>query len=192
MNIFLAVASRWRATGFHSLNSIRAFSSTPRLLKPPQLPPRKVIPEEELEESFLKGSGPGGQKINKTNSAVQLKHIPSGIVVKCQQTRERAQNRKLARRLLADRLDELENGENSRVALRAKDQMRKAALRARRAAKKYMDLEAHARRKEERRARKREGQEKKVVDDDNASAGSEIVQSKDNRPDAGATMNSNG
>ncbi|KAJ2970164.1 hypothetical protein NUW58_g9779 [Xylaria curta] len=72
----------------------RRFSTTnnPPLLKisSKHLPPRpKPPPEEEIEESFLKGSGPGGQKINKTNSAVQLKHTPTGLVVKCQATRSR-------------------------------------------------------------------------------------------------------
>ena len=43
-----------------------------------QLPQRRVVLDSEIEESFLKGSGPGGQKINKTSSAVQLKHLPTG------------------------------------------------------------------------------------------------------------------
>ncbi|KAI5820100.1 RF-1 domain-containing protein [Pyronema omphalodes] len=83
------------------------------------LPPRPVRPkashidESEITEVFLHGSGPGGQKINKTSSAVQLKHIPTGIVVKCQETRSRSQNRKLARELLAVRLDEEAHGANS-------------------------------------------------------------------------------
>ena len=42
---------------------------------------RIVLKDEDIEENFVKGSGPGGQKINKTNSKVQLKHIPTGIVV---------------------------------------------------------------------------------------------------------------
>ncbi|KAI5803115.1 RF-1 domain-containing protein [Geopyxis carbonaria] len=83
-------------------------TTTPLLKKPraPPLPPRPTPPPaHEFTEAFLKGSGPGGQKINKTNSAVQLKHKPSGIVVKCQATRSREQNRKIARRILAERLD---------------------------------------------------------------------------------------
>lgn len=102
-----------------------------------RLPPRRIIPETEIEESFLKGSGPGGQKINKTSSAVQLKHLPTGIVVKCQATRSRAQNRKSARKLLAERLEQVEMGDQSRTALRAEVERRKRKRREKKARKKY-------------------------------------------------------
>lgn len=102
-----------------------------------RLPPRRIIPEGEIEESFLKGSGPGGQKINKTSSAVQLKHLPSGIVVKCQATRSRAQNRKSARKLLAEKLEQVEMGDQSRTALRAELERRKRRGREKKARKKY-------------------------------------------------------
>lgn len=83
------------------------FSSSQRSCRI-QYPSRpKPPPESEIQESYLKGSGPGGQKINKTNSAVQLTHTPTGIVVKCQATRSRTQNRKIARDLLATKLDNL-------------------------------------------------------------------------------------
>jgi len=65
------------------------------------------IPEHELEEQFVKGSGPGGQAINKTNSSVSLIHLPTGIRVQAQPTRSRAQNRVAARHILRDRLDAL-------------------------------------------------------------------------------------
>ncbi|KAK4224852.1 RF-1 domain-containing protein [Podospora fimiseda] len=105
------------------------------------LPPRpKHPPESEIEESFLKGSGPGGQKINKTNSAVQLKHIPTGIVVKSQETRSRSQNRKIARKILAQKLDELYNGEQSRTAIVGDYKKKKAASKAKKSARKYRKL----------------------------------------------------
>lgn len=63
---------------------------------------RLGIEEEDLHESFILGSGSGGQKINKTNSCVFLKHIPSGLQVKCQESRSREANRQLARELLCD------------------------------------------------------------------------------------------
>merc|ERR1712230_189218 len=75
------------------------------------------LDESEFTEAFLKGSGPGGQKINKTSSAVQLKHIPTGMVLKVQATRSRTQNRKIARQMLAERVEELEKGKESRVAV---------------------------------------------------------------------------
>ncbi|MBM3201756.1 MAG: peptide chain release factor-like protein [Chlamydiae bacterium] len=64
------------------------------------------ILEKDIEEKFVKGSGSGGQKINKTSSTVYLKHLPTGIEVKCGKERERETNRFLARRLLIDRFKE--------------------------------------------------------------------------------------
>lgn len=63
------------------------------------------IREEDLEEHFILGSGKGGQKVNKTASCVQLKHLPSGIVIKCQKERSRALNRYYARRELCEKLE---------------------------------------------------------------------------------------
>ncbi len=60
------------------------------------------IKEEDLSEKFVLGSGKGGQKLQKTASCVHLKHLPTGIEVKCQQERSRAVNRLLARRKLCD------------------------------------------------------------------------------------------
>ncbi|KAH6840835.1 RF-1 domain-containing protein [Chaetomium sp. MPI-CAGE-AT-0009] len=106
-----------------------------------QLPPRpKHPPESEIEESYLKGSGPGGQKINKTNSAVQLKHIPTGLVVKSQATRSRTQNRKIARDLLALKLDELANGAQSRTAIVGDVKKKRAASKNKKSRRKYRKL----------------------------------------------------
>ncbi|KAI0138407.1 RF-1 domain-containing protein [Pestalotiopsis sp. NC0098] len=118
------------------------FSTTP---SPPkkhtQLPPRpSPPPDSEIDESFLKGSGPGGQKINKTNSAVQLKHLPTGIVVKCQATRSRTENRKIARQLLADRLDDLRRGDQSRAAVVGDFRRKKRASAAKKKRRKYRKL----------------------------------------------------
>ncbi|KAJ2902398.1 polypeptide chain release factor [Zalerion maritima] len=150
-----------------------AFSSTPlfEAKAPPrtQLPPRpKPPPEEEIEEAFVKGSGPGGQKIvrsppsiaprpcicpnslmlifeflhqNKTSSAVQLKHIPTGIVVKSQATRSRTENRKIARNNLALKLDELKNGDQSRVAIVGAFKKKKSDSSSKKSRRKYKKLE---------------------------------------------------
>ena len=117
--------------------SFTAFS--PAYEKP--LPPRRSISENEITESFLKGTGPGGQKINKTSSAVQLKHLPTGIVIKHQGTRSRDQNRKVARRLLSERLEELEKGDQSRTALKAERKRVKKASGDKKKKRKYKKLD---------------------------------------------------
>jgi peptide chain release factor len=63
------------------------------------------IQEADLIEKFILGSGKGGQKINKTASCVYLKHIPSGIEIKCQRERSRELNRYLARRELCEKIE---------------------------------------------------------------------------------------
>jgi len=62
------------------------------------------IQEKDLEEKFILGSGKGGQKINKSHTCVQLKHIPTGVIVRTQRSRSREENRFFARRLLCMRL----------------------------------------------------------------------------------------
>jgi len=64
------------------------------------------IKEEDLIEKFILGSGRGGQKIQKTHSCVYLKHIPTGIEVKCQKERSRDLNRYYARKELCKKIDE--------------------------------------------------------------------------------------
>ncbi len=63
------------------------------------------IREDDLVEKFVLGSGSGGQKINKTNSCVYLRHEPTGIEIKCQRERSRSLNRHLAREELCDRIE---------------------------------------------------------------------------------------
>lgn len=79
------------------------------------------IAESDLTERFIRGSGKGGQKINKTSSCVHLLHAPSGVEVKCQRERSQALNRFLARRELCDQLEARIEGEKSaREQLQAK------------------------------------------------------------------------
>ncbi len=82
------------------------------------------VKEEDLLEKFILGSGSGGQKINKTSSCVYLKHLPSGIEVKCQKDRSRELNRFLARRELCKRIEEKEAPHLSESAL-AREKIRK-------------------------------------------------------------------
>ena len=69
--------------------------------------------EEDLEESFILGGGPGGQKTNKTSSVVRLAHEPSGVAVKVGESRSRETNRWLARRMLAETILEREHKRKS-------------------------------------------------------------------------------
>ena len=68
------------------------------------------IREEDLLEKFVRGSGSGGQKINKTSNCVFLKHLPTGVCIKCQIDRSREMNRFLARRELCDQLNAIRQG----------------------------------------------------------------------------------
>ncbi|KAF8427320.1 RF-1 domain-containing protein [Tirmania nivea] len=113
-----------------------------KAVKKTNYPSRPKVKEEEIEEKFLKGSGPGGQKINKTSSAVQLRHLPTGIVVKSQATRSREQNRKIARRILAEKLEELEKGDESRAAVLQREEGRRKRSKEKKARRKYAKLAA--------------------------------------------------
>src|SRR5690348_209414 len=68
------------------------------------------VRESDLEESFVRSGGHGGQNVNKTATCVMLLHRPSGLRVKCQTTRQQGLNRFLARRLLLDKIEELRTG----------------------------------------------------------------------------------
>lgn len=72
------------------------------------------IAESDLQEWFIRGGGPGGQKTNKTSSTVCLRHKPTGIEVRCAQERSQSLNRFLARRDLCDKLAEKIHGEKSK------------------------------------------------------------------------------
>lgn len=137
--------------------SIRCFtlSSILRALpKKHKMPPRPLwlVKDDEITEEFLKGGrGPGGQKINKSNSKVQLTHKPTGIVVTCQYSRSQELNRKRAREILALKLEELENPENCRTAVINQRKMMVKKNKAKKSKKKYThaDEERQAQRAKE-------------------------------------------
>ncbi|XP_017307934.1 mitochondrial translation release factor in rescue [Ictalurus punctatus] len=83
-----------------------------------------LLNEEDLEEQFVRGSGPGGQATNKTSNCVVLKHTPTGVVVKCHQTRSVELNRKRAREILQEKLDIVYKGEDSEL-LKQKEESRR-------------------------------------------------------------------
>ena len=91
---------------------------------------RLGISRDDLEESFIRGSGHGGQKVNKTSSTVRLRHLPTGIDVRCQEERSLAQNRYLARvelcTKLESRLDALRQSSRADIAKKRRQQQKRS------------------------------------------------------------------
>jgi protein subunit release factor B len=87
--------------------------------------------EQDLQERYVRSSGPGGQKVNKTSSCVCLKHIPTGLEVKMQRERSQPLNRYHARKRLCEMLEQRILGRRSPAALKA-EKIRKQKQRRRR------------------------------------------------------------
>lgn len=115
------------------------------------------IREEDLVEKFILGSGSGGQKINKTSSCVWLKHIPSGIMIKCQKERSREMNRYIARKRLCEKLDvALHQEKSAREQLIAKIRRQKRR-RSKKAKEKMLKNKKH-------RSRQKNSRQKPTLD----------------------------
>jgi len=87
--------------------------------------------EEDLEEKYVRSSGPGGQRVNKTASCVYLKHGPTGLEVKMQRERSQRLNRYYARKRLCELIEAERLGPQSPAALKA-EKVRKQKQRRRR------------------------------------------------------------
>ena len=104
--------------------------------------------EEDIEESFILGGGPGGQKTNKTSNVVRLKHEPSGLNIRFGETRSREDNRWLARRALAEAILERENKRKSARRQEAEKKRRQKRRRSRRQKQRMLeDKHAHSEKK---------------------------------------------
>ncbi|MDO8644750.1 MAG: peptide chain release factor-like protein [bacterium] len=107
----------------------------------------------DLQESFVRSSGAGGQKVNKTSSCVVLKHLPTGLEVKCQISRSQALNRFLARRLLLDKIEEKLLKKKSAEQQRREKIRRQKRKRSKRAKEKMLANKKH--RSEKKKLRQR-------------------------------------
>ena len=110
------------------------------------------VREADVEETFVRSGGHGGQNVNKTSTCVMLLHRPTGLQVKCQATRQRGLNRFIARRLLLDKIEERQKGYVDAERARIEKIRRQKRKRSRRAqARMLASKSLHADKKEFRR-----------------------------------------
>jgi protein subunit release factor B len=96
------------------------------------------IHEKDIKESFVRSGGKGGQHVNKTSTCVYLKHIPTGIEVKCQEERSQSLNRYKARVILLKKIDQLVKGKESEEIQRIEKIRRQKRKRSKRAKEKML------------------------------------------------------
>lgn len=108
--------------------------------------------EADLDESFIRASGPGGQNVNKVATGVYLKHIPTGIEVKCFGSRSQALNRFHARRILVSKIEVQFLGRKSEERMRIEKIRRQKRKRSKRAKEKMLAVKKlHSKKKSFRR-----------------------------------------
>jgi protein subunit release factor B len=101
------------------------------------------VKSEDIEESFVRSGGAGGQKVNKSSSCVMLLHRPTGLRVKCQISRSQALNRFFARRLLLDKIEQLQKGFVATERDKAEKIRRQKRKRSRRAKQRMLANKSH-------------------------------------------------
>lgn len=97
------------------------------------------VKPEDLSEQFIRSGGHGGQNVNKTSTCVYLKHLPTGLEVKCQQERSQALNRYIARRILLDKIETKILGKESEERQRFEKLRRQKRKRSKRAKEKMLE-----------------------------------------------------
>lgn len=110
------------------------------------------VQESDLDEQFVRASGPGGQHLNKASTCVILVHRPTGLRVKCQRSRHQALNRFLARRLLLDKIERAQKGLLAAEIAEREKIRRQKRRRSRRARQRLLEQKRrHAEKKASRR-----------------------------------------
>ena len=111
------------------------------------------VKESDLEETFVRSGGHGGQNVNKTSTCVMLVHRPTGLQVKCQSTRQQGFNRLLARQSLLDKIERMKTGRVATERARVEKIRRQKRKRSRRAKERMLADKAYrATKKESRRS----------------------------------------
>jgi protein subunit release factor B len=100
------------------------------------------VREADFEESFVRSGGHGGQNVNKVSTCVMLLHRPTGVSVKCQETRQQGMNRFIARRLLLDKIEEKQKGFVASQRAEIEKIRRQKRKRSRRAKARMLDAKS--------------------------------------------------
>ncbi len=101
------------------------------------------VRESDIEESFVKSGGHGGQNVNKSATCVMLLHRPTGLQVKCQTTRQQGLNRFIARRILLDKIEEKQTGQVAAELSRIEKIRRQKRKQSRRAKARMLADKSH-------------------------------------------------
>ena len=102
-----------------------------------------AIKPKDISEAFTRGTGPGGQKINKTSICVELTHIPTGITVRVQKHRQQSANRLSAYKLLISKIEERKKGKESEKAKRIFKLRKQKKVRSKKAKRKMLEEKHH-------------------------------------------------